>query len=52
MLNNPFIESGLVYCRVFLEFLGIKQNGKTGELIENTEPRRDDIFITDFGLPQ
>ena len=52
MLYNPLIESGLIYCRVFLEFLGIKQDGKTYELIENTEPRRDDIFITDFGLPE
>ena len=53
LLNNPIIESGLVYCRVFLEFLGIARDRKTGELKEITAPRESgDIFITDFGLPR
>jgi hypothetical protein len=53
LLNNPIIESGLIYCRVFLEFLGIKRDDTTGKLMEITKSKKsDDIFITDFGLPK
>jgi hypothetical protein len=49
---NPIIESGLLYNRVLLEFLGITRNRKTGQLSQ-TRKSKDvtDICITDFGLP-
>ena len=47
---NPVIESGLIYSRVLLEFLGIKRDKKR-DLIEMTSKmKEDDISITDFGL--
>lgn len=49
---NPIIESGLIYGRVLLEFLGIGRDRRTGQLRQTTKPKdATDICITDFGLP-
>jgi len=49
---NPIIESGLIYCRVLLEFLGVSRDGKSGSLKQTSKPKKSgDICITDFGLP-
>ena len=51
---NPVIESGLIYCRVLLEFLGVTREQATNTLkttdCKRTKPKRsaDDICITDF----
>ncbi len=48
---NPIVESGLIYCRVLLEFLGISRDGKTGSLKKTNKHKQfGDICITDFGL--
>lgn len=50
-LDNPILESGLIYCRVLLEFLGIKLKTRTGQLSEiKGKKNGDDVFITDFDL--
>jgi hypothetical protein len=48
---NPIIESGLVYCRVLLEFLGVGRDRKTGALRPTKSKDSTDICISDFGLP-
>jgi hypothetical protein len=49
---NPIIESGLIYSRVLLAFLGIGRDRKTGELRQTTKPKDpSDICLSDFGLP-
>src|SRR6266567_8441866 len=53
---NPVIESGLIYCRVLLEFLGITRDRETNVLKQTKFKERsvkrynDDVCITDFGL--
>lgn len=51
---NSVIESGLIYCRVLLEFLGITRDWKTDTLKQRDgakyNPLNDDICITVFGL--
>lgn len=52
LLVNPIIESGLIYSRVLLEFLGVGRDRKTGllkQIKRSKEP--GNISITDFGLP-
>lgn len=51
LLINSIIESGLVYCRVLLEFLGIKRNRNTGKLCTANSKDSTDVCISDFGLP-
>lgn len=53
---NPVIESGLIYCRVLLEFLGITRD-KEPDTLKQTKAKSakfkltdDDICITAFGL--
>jgi hypothetical protein len=53
---NAVIESGLIYCRVLLEFLGITRDRDT-ERLRQTDSKQmkrkryhDDICITDFDL--
>ncbi|HUS59291.1 MAG TPA: hypothetical protein VM141_11625 [Planctomycetota bacterium] len=56
-LTNPVIETGAIFCRVLLEFLGVKL-GKDMQLVsrcsnkKNGEPNKknDDVFIEDFRL--
>lgn len=50
---NPVVESGLLYSRVLLEFLGIKLNRETFHLYQrkSSEKRNgNDVWLTDFGL--
>jgi hypothetical protein len=54
---NPVIESGFIYCRVLLEFLGITRDQKTNALKQTGRKMKrirddDDIRIIDFGLPK
>lgn len=56
LLTNPIIESGFIYCRVLLEFLGIKLERMTG-LLKQTAMKKEgtksgDICISDFALPK
>jgi len=48
---NPIVESGLVYSRVLLAFLGIGRQHKTGDLKQIASKKHDDICIRDFDLP-
>ncbi|MCF8070610.1 MAG: hypothetical protein K9L30_18675 [Desulfobacterales bacterium] len=51
-LTNPLVESGLLYCRVFLGFLGISLNRKTQQLAQIEKPGTgDDFSLTKLGLP-
>jgi hypothetical protein len=53
LLTNPILESGLLYCRVLLEFLGIHRDRRTGQLVQTQQATAsDDVSITDFGLPK
>jgi hypothetical protein len=53
---NAVIESGLIYCRVLLEFLGITRDRDADRLMQTDSKQMkrkrspDDICITDFGL--
>ena len=56
LLTNPIVESGLIYCRVLLEFLGIGLVRTTG-MLKQTQTQKNmmnigDICITDFNLPK
>lgn len=53
-ITNPFLEVGTLYCRVMLEFLGIKRNNKSGNLIArracSPQSCNQDLVIENFGL--
>jgi hypothetical protein len=44
------IESGLIYCRVLLEFLGVTRDVQTNTLKNTQKKYKDDVRITDFRL--
>ena len=50
-LTNPVIETGAIFCRVLLEFLGVKL-GKDMQLVSrcSNKKNKDDVFIEDFNL--
>ena len=55
LLQNPLAETGLIYCRKLLDFLGIKVSGKEPHcLVEvNDKGRRpDDRGVEQLGLPR
>jgi hypothetical protein len=52
-LQNALAESGLIYCRKLLDFLGLKSQRNGGTLIERTESYSDDtVGIEDLHLPR
>lgn len=49
--TNPVIESGIMHCRVCLEFLGLKEDPKNSlKLKTRNKKRNDDFGIEDWGL--
>jgi len=52
-LQNALAESGLIYCRKLLDFLGLKGQRNGGALAERTGPYSDDtVGIEDLRLPR
>ena len=52
VLTNSLVEAGLLYCRVLLNFLGIRFDGDTNQLAEIKNPGSGDNFsIRRLGLP-
>jgi hypothetical protein len=50
-LTNTLVETGLLYCRVLLNFLGIYLNRKTQQLAQIKKPGTgDDFSLTKLGL--
>jgi hypothetical protein len=54
ILTNPVIEVGALYCRVLLEFMGLKldRNATPMTLKEGFTRRNDDVGIEHFDLPR
>ena len=52
VVTNPILEMGILYCRVMLEFLGIKYEATTRRLIQRAGRHPTDTIIENFGRPQ
>jgi len=51
-LTNPLLDSGAIYGRLFLEFMGFRWSEKTRQLVRVGSRRPGDIRIEDFGVPE
>jgi hypothetical protein len=52
-LRNPLLEMAAVYCRVLLEFMGLKMRRRKIYAVERSpHDPHDDIWIEDMGLPE
>ena len=49
-ITNPLFEIGILYCRVLLEFLGIRLDSKN-KLANRADGRPDDFGIEQLSLP-
>jgi hypothetical protein len=48
-LSDPVIDTGIVMCRVLMEFLGVRC--RNGVLLQVRTQQADDVSMADFGLP-